>query len=228
MCGVLRRVGESRVARLGRRAAALQHRCASRRPASSLPPAASPPCLAPTLPHGSSSGARLAGLTLARRMPRPPPPAVALIMMGKPTWRATLSASSSDRIRPSEPGTVGTPAACTRARAGVGRAGWWAGAASMRCRGGGTRAQQQQQQAPAPAPAPAPSHLPTHLHGVARRRLVSHHADRVRLGAAGRVAGQGAGGQASAPRSAQQGRAARRAPRAGVPLWAMPSKPSNS
>jgi hypothetical protein len=39
-------------------------------------------------------------------------PAVALIMSGKPTTSATASASFSSAIRPSEPGTVGTPAFC--------------------------------------------------------------------------------------------------------------------
>ena len=43
-------------------------------------------------------------------MPRPPPPAVALIMSGKPTSLATSIAISSLSMSPLEPGTVGTPA----------------------------------------------------------------------------------------------------------------------
>jgi hypothetical protein len=39
-------------------------------------------------------------------------PAVALIMSGRPTSLDTLTASFSSAIRPSEPGTVGTPAFC--------------------------------------------------------------------------------------------------------------------
>ena len=43
------------------------------------------------------------------RIPFPPPPADALIMMGKPISRATVVASSASVRIPSEPGTVGTP-----------------------------------------------------------------------------------------------------------------------
>lgn len=50
-------------------------------------------------------------------MPRPPPPAVALIITGKPTCLATSTASVSFLINPSEPGTVGTPAAFIVSRA---------------------------------------------------------------------------------------------------------------
>ncbi len=42
-------------------------------------------------------------------MPRPPPPAAALMMTGKPISAATLRASSSSEMPPSEPGTVGMP-----------------------------------------------------------------------------------------------------------------------
>ena len=42
-------------------------------------------------------------------MPRPPPPAAALSMTGKPISRASRRASSSEPMPPSEPGTVGMP-----------------------------------------------------------------------------------------------------------------------
>ena len=44
------------------------------------------------------------------RMPRPPPPADALMMTGNPTWRAHSMASPSLARMPSEPGRMGTPA----------------------------------------------------------------------------------------------------------------------
>ncbi len=43
------------------------------------------------------------------RIPFPPPPADALIMIGKPISSATRRASSMSSTIPSEPGTVGTP-----------------------------------------------------------------------------------------------------------------------
>ena len=46
----------------------------------------------------------------ATRIPRPPPPATALISTGKPTSWARRSASSSLSTTPSLPGTTGTPA----------------------------------------------------------------------------------------------------------------------
>ena len=44
------------------------------------------------------------------RMPRPPPPAVALTMTGKPHVSANFSASSSFSTGPSVPGSSGRPA----------------------------------------------------------------------------------------------------------------------
>ena len=46
---------------------------------------------------------------VATFMPRPPPPAVALIRTGKPMSLATFIASVSLVIAPSEPGTTGMP-----------------------------------------------------------------------------------------------------------------------
>ena len=46
-------------------------------------------------------------------MPRPPPPAAALIRTGKPISLAAAKASSSVVTAPSEPGTTGMPAAFT-------------------------------------------------------------------------------------------------------------------
>jgi hypothetical protein len=43
-------------------------------------------------------------------MPRPPPPAVALMMTGYLSLCATLMASSSVEMSPSLPGVIGTPA----------------------------------------------------------------------------------------------------------------------
>ncbi len=43
-------------------------------------------------------------------MPRPPPPAEALRITGKPTSFAMRTAFSSSSTRPFEPGTTGTPA----------------------------------------------------------------------------------------------------------------------
>ena len=45
-------------------------------------------------------------------MPRPPPPAVALISTGKPISRAIAAAWAPSRSGPSEPGTQGTPSFC--------------------------------------------------------------------------------------------------------------------
>ena len=59
---------------------------------------------------------RLASLC-ATRMPRPPPPAVALIITGKPILCAIAIASSCVFTGPAEPGTVGTPASMARALA---------------------------------------------------------------------------------------------------------------
>ena len=42
-------------------------------------------------------------------MPLPPPPAEALIMIGKPIPCASSAASAGSVTTPSEPGTVGTP-----------------------------------------------------------------------------------------------------------------------
>ncbi len=42
-------------------------------------------------------------------MPRPPPPAVALMSTGKPICLATFIASASFATAPSEPGTTGIP-----------------------------------------------------------------------------------------------------------------------
>ena len=44
------------------------------------------------------------------RMPRPPPPAEALIISGKPIACASSRAVAASATRPSEPGTTGTPA----------------------------------------------------------------------------------------------------------------------
>ena len=49
-------------------------------------------------------------------MPRPPPPALALTMMGYPCCRAKTSASSSWAIGSGVPGTIGTPAAAAALR----------------------------------------------------------------------------------------------------------------
>ena len=49
-------------------------------------------------------------------MPRPPPPALALRMIGKP-MRSAAARSSSSLWMPAEPGSVGTPAAAMAARA---------------------------------------------------------------------------------------------------------------
>ena len=46
----------------------------------------------------------------ATRMPRPPPPAAALMITGKPIPRASSSAVSTSGITPSLPGTTGSPA----------------------------------------------------------------------------------------------------------------------
>ncbi len=54
-----------------------------------------------------SSGVR------ATFMPRPPPPAAALISTGKPISRAIFIASSSSVTAPGEPGTQGMPSART-------------------------------------------------------------------------------------------------------------------
>ena len=50
------------------------------------------------------------------RMPRPPPPAVALIMTGKPIFFASSKAVSASGMM-SEPGVMGTPLATAVARA---------------------------------------------------------------------------------------------------------------
>jgi hypothetical protein len=52
-----------------------------------------------------------------RRMPRPPPPAVALIISGKPTRSAARSSVASSCSSPSWPGMQGTPASRTTALA---------------------------------------------------------------------------------------------------------------
>ncbi len=44
-------------------------------------------------------------------MPRPPPPAAALMITGYPIFAATSTASSSVSTAPSDPGKIGTPAA---------------------------------------------------------------------------------------------------------------------
>ena len=51
------------------------------------------------------------------RMPRPPPPAAALIITGKPVVSTKANAASADSTRPSLPGTVGTPALAAASRA---------------------------------------------------------------------------------------------------------------
>ena len=51
------------------------------------------------------------------RMPRPPPPAAALIITGKPIFSASANAASGESRRPRLPGTVGTPAAAAASRA---------------------------------------------------------------------------------------------------------------
>ncbi len=50
-------------------------------------------------------------------MPRPPPPADAFTITGKPTLRAHSSASSAEAMMPSEPGRIGTPSFFMVARA---------------------------------------------------------------------------------------------------------------
>ena len=57
--------------------------------------------------HGERHAISLSARTTF--MPRPPPPAAALSMTGKPMSRASRSASSSEPMPPSEPGTVGMP-----------------------------------------------------------------------------------------------------------------------
>jgi hypothetical protein len=52
-------------------------------------------------------------------MPFPPPPAVALIMIGKPAVRANAAISSKDLTASVNPGTTGTPAASIRCRLSV-------------------------------------------------------------------------------------------------------------
>src|SRR5438309_140557 len=51
------------------------------------------------------------------RMPRPPPPAEALMITGNPTCRAHSKASPSPARMPSDPGRIGTPAFFIAARA---------------------------------------------------------------------------------------------------------------
>ena len=51
------------------------------------------------------------------RMPRPPPPAEAFTITGKPTCRAHSIASPSEAMIPSDPGRIGTPACFIAARA---------------------------------------------------------------------------------------------------------------
>ncbi len=53
----------------------------------------------------------------ATRMPRPPPPADALISTGKPISCAIRTASASSSISPSLPGTTGTSASRASLRA---------------------------------------------------------------------------------------------------------------
>ena len=48
----------------------------------------------------------------ATRMPRPPPPAAALIITGKPILRGQFARLALVGDAPSEPGTTGTPAFC--------------------------------------------------------------------------------------------------------------------
>src|SRR5581483_4933951 len=58
-------------------------------------------------------GIKSAGSSCSERtilMPRPPPPAEALMITGKPTVRAHSMASPSPASTPSEPGRIGTPA----------------------------------------------------------------------------------------------------------------------
>ncbi len=60
------------------------------------------------------------GISSAERMtlmPRPPPPAEAFTITGKPTSCAHSSASSAEATTPSEPGRMGTPAAFIACRA---------------------------------------------------------------------------------------------------------------
>ena len=57
------------------------------------------------------------GSLLATRMPLPPPPDAALIMIGYPIVCATRAASTSSLTAPSEPGTTGTLAAMAISRA---------------------------------------------------------------------------------------------------------------
>ncbi len=54
-----------------------------------------------------------------RRIPFPPPPALALIMIGKPVLRAKSAMPSNDFTGSVSPGTTGTPAACIRCRLSV-------------------------------------------------------------------------------------------------------------
>ena len=52
-------------------------------------------------------------------MPRPPPPAEALTMIGNPISRAIRSASSSEEIGSELPGVIGKPAAFIARRASI-------------------------------------------------------------------------------------------------------------
>ena len=76
-------------------------------------------CRTPPAPRSAPArtAARTARSFHAMRMPFPPPPAVALMMTGKPIPSATCSASSGSSMVPSEPGTVGTPASFASRRA---------------------------------------------------------------------------------------------------------------
>ncbi len=80
------------------------------RKTAALPKAARASLRAETSPSTSSRWLR------ATRMPRPPPPALALMMIGYPCDLAKTSASSSWRIGSAVPGTMGTPAAAAALR----------------------------------------------------------------------------------------------------------------
>ncbi len=53
------------------------------------------------------------------RMPRPPPPADAFTINGKPISRASFKPSSSDVTASGLPGTTGKPASCITRRASI-------------------------------------------------------------------------------------------------------------
>ena len=69
-----------------------------------------------SLRASSNRGMSCSG-SYTRRIPRPPPPAEALMSTGYPMESARALACSAVSTAPSEPGTTGTPALCISFRA---------------------------------------------------------------------------------------------------------------